>query len=152
MSKNVTVFGALLLLGTAGAVSPYSSIDWIAGHWCGEIGESTFEEIWLPPHGGVTVGVSRSLKGDMTTGFEFFRIADIDGVQSFIAQPSGNPPTVFGRTDGGEFWVRFENPEHDFPQRIEYRREGDSLHAEAAGPGKDGTEKVIRFNYELCES
>ena len=153
MSRNVKVLSALLLLaGTAGAAGPNSSIDWIAGYWCGQIGEETFEEIWLTPHGEVTVGVGRSLKGDKTTGFEFFRIADIDGVQSFIAQPSGNPPTAFRRTDGGETWVRFENPEHDFPQRVEYRRDGDALHAEVAGPGKDGTETVIRFEYQLCES
>jgi hypothetical protein len=32
--------------------------------------------------------------------------------------------------------VRFENPSHDFPQRIEYRRDGNVLRAEASGIDK----------------
>lgn len=73
--------------------------------------------------------------------------ADLDGVQSYIAQPGGKPPTAFKRTAGGETWARFENPDHDFPQRIEYRREGDRLHAEVAGRGKNGEEAVLGFDY-----
>ncbi len=87
-----------------------------------------------------------------TTGFEYFRIADVDGVQSFIAQPGGRPPTAFKRTGGGENWIRFENPDHDFPQRIEYRREGNGLHAEVAGPGANGKETVINFDSVPCGS
>lgn len=72
------------------------------------------------------------------------------GVQMYIAQPGGRPPTSFKRTAGGEHWVRFENPDHDFPQRIEYRRQGDVLHAEVAGPGDNGEEAVIGFDYSPC--
>ncbi len=77
---------------------------------------------------------------------------DLDGTQSYIAQPGGRPPTAFRRTAGGERWVRFENPEHDFPRRIEYRREGDALHAEIAGPDENGKEIVISFDYSRCGS
>ena len=73
-------------------------------------------------------------------------------VQNYIAQPGGQPPTHFARTDGGENWVRFENPEHDFPQRIEYRRDGDRLYTEVAGPGNNGVEAVIRLDYGTCEN
>ena len=152
MHKIITFVPALLLLaGSAGAAGSDSTIDWIAGHWCGEFGDDTIEEIWLQPHGGVAVGLGRSLKGDKTTGFEYFRIADIEGVRSFIAQPGGQPPTVFKKTDDGESWVRFENPDHDFPRKIEYRRNGDTLHAEVSGPGGDGSESVIHFEYHLCD-
>ena len=152
MSRSITITAVLvLLIGSARAAGPDSSIDWIAGHWCGQFGDKIIQELWLPPHGGVAIGLGRTLSSDQTTGFEYFRIAEIDGVQSFVAQPGGSPPTAFSRTGGGEYWVRFENPEHDFPQRIEYRRDGDSLHAEAAGPGDDGKESVIRFDYQLCD-
>ena len=152
MPRNIIVVAALMLLiGSARSAGPDSSVDWIAGHWCGQFGEEIIQEVWLPPHGGVAIGVGRTLTRDRTTGFEYFRIAKIDGVLSFVAQPGGQPPTVFRRTDGGERWVRFENPEHDFPQRIEYRREGNLLYAEAAGPGEDGKESVIRFDYERCD-
>lgn len=152
MPRNITVVAVLMLLiGSAHSAGPDSSVDWIAGHWCGEFGDKIIQELWLPPHGGVAVGLGRTLSADRTTGFEYFRITEIDGVQSFVAQPGGQPPTVFGRTDGGDRWIRFENPEHDFPQRIEYRRDGDSLHAVAAGPGENGKESVIRFDYRRCD-
>lgn len=151
MSRKVTVISPLLLLigfGPAAAQNP--SLDWIAGHWCVDLGKVTVEELWLPPHGGVVVGLGRTRTPDQTTAFEYFRIVDRDGTQSYIAQPDGQPPTVFRRTAGGERWVRFENPDHDFPRRVEYRREGDALWAEVAGPGENDKDVVITFDYSRC--
>ena len=138
---------SFLAIGAAGPLPP---LDWMGGHWCVEIGEEIVEEFWLPPHGGVAIGLSRTRTGDRTTAFEYLRIVDVDGVSSYIAQPGGRPPTEFKRTAGGERWIRFENPAHDFPQRIEYRREGDRLHAAIAGPGEDGKEMWISFDYSRC--
>ena len=154
ISKCFLIVAALAmpLIGSAKAEDANPSLDWMAGHWCVDMGGDTVEELWLPPHGGVMVGLGRTRNAERTTGFEYLRIADFDGVQSFIAQPGGRPPTSFRRTAGGEDWVRFENPDHDFPQRIEYRREGEVLHAEVAGPGEDGEEAVIGFDYSPCSS
>ena len=153
MSTKVTVIAALLLLiGSAPAAALNPSLDWIAGHWCVDRGEDSVEELWLPPHGGVVVGLGRTRTTDRTTRFEYLRIVDRDGAQSYIAQPGGRPPTAFRRTAGGLRWVRFENPDHDFPQRIEYRRKGDALRAEVSGPGKNGKEVVITVNYSRCGS
>ncbi|HEX2139311.1 MAG TPA: DUF6265 family protein [Woeseiaceae bacterium] len=140
----------VLLAGGAGTVQPAPSLDWISGHWCAGLGQDTVEEFWLPPHGGVTIGVSRTLRDGRTAAFEYLRIVDLEGTPSYIAQSGGRPPTAFKRTAGGERWIRFENPEHDFPQRIEYRRDGDTLQAEIAGPGADGSETVIAFEYRRC--
>lgn len=144
------VIAPILLLGVAGA-APAPLLDWIGGHWCTELGEETVEEVWLPPHGGVAIGLSRTRTGERTTAFEYLRIVEVDGVPSYIAQPGGRPPTTFTRTASGDNWIRFENPEHDFPQRIEYRRDGDALRAETAGPGENG-EEVIAFDYRRCGS
>lgn len=130
---------------------PAQPLDWMAGHWCTDSGGRSVEEIWLPPRGGELVGLGRTHTGDRTVGFEFLRIAAPGGVQSYIAQPGGQAPTHFARTGGGQHWVRFENPQHDFPQRIEYRRDGDMLHAEVAGPGNNGVEAVIRLDFRACE-
>jgi hypothetical protein len=146
------IAAALLLIGLACAGTPNPSLDWIAGHWCADLGEEYVEEFWLPPHGGVAIGLGRTRTSDQTTAFEYFRIAVLDGIQSYIAQPGGRPPTVFRRTASGERWVRFENPDHDFPRRIEYRREGDALRAEIAGPGDSAADVVITVNYSRCGS
>jgi len=130
---------------------PAEPLDWMAGHWCTTSGENSAEEFWLPPRGGELVGLGRTYTADRTLAFEFLRIAAPEGVLSFIAQPGGRPPTHFARTGGGPHWVRFENPEHDFPQRIEYRRDGDRLYAEVAGPGNNGEETVIHVDFHACE-
>lgn len=109
------------------------------------------EETWMPAHGTMMLGLSHTRVGDKTVGFEFMRIVFVDGVATFIAQPGGKPPTSFVRTDGGEFWARFENPAHDFPQRIEYRRVDDRLMAEIGGPGDDGQEIAMQFEYQRCQ-
>jgi hypothetical protein len=98
----------------------------------------------------MAIGLGRTLAQGATTAFEYLRIVDLDGVPAYVAQPGGRPPTTFRMTASGEQWIRFENPEHDFPQRIEYRRASDTLHAEIAGPGADGAEAVISFDYRKC--
>lgn len=135
-----------------GAMLADDPLDWIQGDWCANAGEERIEEHWLPAHGGLRLGLSRTLKGPRTSSFEFLRIDVVDGVATYIGQPEGTPPTAFKRTAGGKNWVRFENPQHDFPKRIEYRRTGNALHAEIAGPGEEGKEIVIPFDYTACHS
>lgn len=152
MSRQLAAaVAALLVTGAAGA-DPASAPDWIGGHWCMERGEEIIEELWLPPHGGVAIGIGRRHSKDRTTAFEYLRIVDVDGVLTYIAQPGGQPPTAFRMTAAGAQWIRFENPGHDFPQRIEYRRDGDTLLAETAGPGADGEERVLSFDYRRCDA
>lgn len=144
------VIAAFLVTGVACAAEPAPSLDWLVGHWCAEPGVESVEELWLPPHGGMAIGLSRTRSGDRTTAFEYLRIIDLDGLPAYVAQPGGRPPTTFPMTASGAQWIRFQNPAHDFPQRIEYRRDGEVLHAEIAGPGKDGEEVVIPFDYRRC--
>ena len=56
----------------------------------------------------------------------------------------------FAIANHGDGWVVFENPAHDFPNRIEYRRDGAGLRASIAGPGADGKTLEIPFNYHCC--
>ena len=69
---------------------------------------------------------------------------------TYLAQPQGRPATAFKQTQAGEMSARFENPGHDFPKRVEYQRRGQSLHAEIAGPGKEGKELVVAFDFVRC--
>ena len=138
--------------GATVAESPSAAgLDWLAGHWCMESGGEFIEEHWLPSRGDVMLGVGRTVKGGKTLNFEFLRIERVAASTNYIAQPQGGAPTVFRMTASGANWARFENPEHDFPKRVEYRRTPDGLHAEIAGPGKDGKELVIPFEYRACD-
>lgn len=127
-------------------------LGWLTGHWCGEREGDFIEEQWLATRGDVLLGLSRTVRGDRTRSFEYMRVELQEGVVTFIAQPQGLPPVPFRRTAGGADWARFENPAHDFPKRVEYRRTAAGLHAEIAGPGEDGRETIIPFDYLPCEA
>jgi len=131
---------------------PEEALAWLEGNWCGSDEDQQIEESWFAPRQDETTGMSRTISGGRVISFEYMRIASLDGVQTLLAQPDGNAPTKFARTDGGEGWIRFENKQHDYPQRIEYRREGGNLTAEIGGPGAQGKEEVISYRYAPCKA
>jgi hypothetical protein len=137
--------------GTSADSPAADGFDWLAGQWCMESGGQLIEEHWLSSRGDVMLGVGRTVKGGKTMNFEFMRIERVAGVTNYIAQPQGGAPTSFRMTASGTNWARFENPGHDFPKRVEYRRTPDGMHAEIAGPGKEGKETVIPFEYRACD-
>ena len=54
------------------------------------------------------------------------------------ASPQGrHPPTGFALVESGPRRAVFENPGHDFPQRIVYERTGDRLDARIEGRQDD---------------
>jgi len=99
---------------------------WLAGSRSVK-GNTLIEERWTDPASNMMLGVSRTVRGDKVVEFEFLRIeARADGL-FYVAQPGGRPPTDFKLTrwDGTE--AIFENPEHDFPKRVIYRRMPDNV-------------------------
>lgn len=145
-----TMLGAALALWSGLTMAAQPGLDWLAGHWCGGEGERRIDEVWLPEAGGLLVGMSRALKGGKVESFEFMRIVSDGDATRFHVQPNGVPATVFAMAAQGDGWIRFENAEHDFPNRIEYRRDGEMLKAYIAGPGQDGRELRIPFEYRRC--
>lgn len=96
-------------------------IDWLAGAWTGTRRTSAIEERWSPPLGGAMLGVSRTVKGGKMVAFEYLRIVERDGGLVYVPQPGGGSPTEFVLTELGATHAVFDNPRHDYPQRITYR-------------------------------
>ena len=136
----------------AGAEKAGSLPGWLAGRWCHAEGDRLSEEQWLPAAGELMLGLSRSTAPGKKTQFEFLRIELIEGTPVYLAQPGGRPATAFKQVDASQDWVRFSNPEHDFPQHIEYRRSGSELKAIISGPGREGKPMSIEFAYQTCAS
>lgn len=137
--------GLALASGTAQA-----DLAWLEGQWCGGDDGRRIDESWLPQAGGMLMGMSRTVRDGQVESFEFMRIVVDGNAASFHVQPNGVPPTIFAMEARGEGWIRFANDAHDFPNRVEYRRNGDGLSAWIAGPGEDGAELRIRFEYRRC--
>jgi hypothetical protein len=74
------------------------------------------------------LGTSRTLAGGALREYEFLRLQDgADGVPVYWGAPNGVTPVGFRLTEAGPSRATFDNPDHDYPQRIRYRREGDAL-------------------------
>ena len=115
-----------LLLAACGTVQadPFAPVAWLAGCWEPQGREAGSTEQWMPPAGGLMLGMARTLRQGRVVEFEFMQIrAEADGQLVYVAQPQGRPPTDFRLVRQGEAEAVFENPTHDFPQRVIYRRE-----------------------------
>ena len=101
-------------------------LAWLAGHWVGSEGETSTEELWMAPRGGLMLGLHRDVTGDKAF-FELLRIESGPDGLVYLASPGGKPPTPFALEEIAERRVTFANPEHDFPQRITYELGDDGV-------------------------
>jgi hypothetical protein len=100
----------------------------------------------MAPAGGVMLGMSRTVRGGMVREHEFLRLYAAGDTLIYAAMPSGQQPTEFrGRSPAAGELV-FENPAHDFPQRIRYRLSGDTLTATIDGD-RAGRRAPVVFAY-----
>ncbi|MGK2926346.1 MAG: DUF6265 family protein [Lysobacterales bacterium] len=130
----ITLFASAmcLLAGHAGG-DPFTleSLSWLEGCWGSVGGEPGSGEYWTPVAGASMFGISRTVREGETVAFEFMQIRRAaDGAIDLIAQPSGQTTTTFRLTEIAEKKAVFENPTHDFPQRVIYElRSADNLAA-----------------------
>lgn len=105
------------------AKATISDLAWLAGAWTGtrgSKGQTSIEERWSPPLGGAMLAVSRTVTRERMVAFEFLRIVEREGGLVYVAQPNGGARTDFALTAFEGTRAVFENPRHDFPQRITY--------------------------------
>ena len=139
---------------TAGANSPLSEswkisdLVWMSGDWRTDpAGRAVSEEHWTRPAGGSMIGMSRTLVGDRTVSFEFLRVEERVDAIYYVASPKGRcPATDFKLTRLSRQEAVFENPQHDFPKRIIYRRNTDGGLTAVVDAG-EGT-KAEKFEFK----
>ena len=154
MSKRIAIFVVVASCAFAHAVVAQPSmrvgqLSWITGCWRQSSGGGgrIVEEQWMSPRGGIMLGMSRTVRGDSLVEFEHLQILERSGRLVYHAEPSGQPPADFVASTVNDTLVMFENPEHDFPQRIIYRRRGtDTLVARIEGT-RNGQTRGIDFPY-----
>lgn len=130
-------FAALLVLAVPAAASAQSAEPqlpaWLAGAWSNSQGDRWTEEFWTHPRGGIMIGASREGQGETLRSWESIRILrKADGSLAYVPMPNGGAPVEFAMVRQDDRSIEFANPAHDFPQRIRYWRDGDTLHAEIA--------------------
>jgi hypothetical protein len=136
-------------VASAGQKSGVEQFAWISGCWESDDGKERIEEFWMKPAGKSMMGMSRTVAGGKTVFTEHIQIREQNGQTAYIvALGMGATPVVFKLIKGSDSEAVFENPTHDFPQRIIYRRESpDALFARIEGQEK-GVNKAIDFRYK----
>ena len=118
---------ALLALQAAPAAS-VDSLGWMSGRWEAVEGQQWTEESWSAPRAGVMLGYSRTAQNGTVRAFEFLRLqAGADGVPVYWGSPGGEPAVGFRLTASTPASATFDNPGHDYPQRLHYVRDGETM-------------------------
>jgi hypothetical protein len=145
-----TMFAALLLLASAPAISDDVKTDlpaWMTGAWERIDGEKWADEFWTPPKAGIMIGASRSGNGEKLGFWEHMRIErEAEGNLAFWAIAGDQKPVRFAAVKSDQNEIIFENPDHDYPQRIRYWRADRKLNARISL--MDGS-KAVDFSFDM---
>ena len=120
---------------------------WLQGCWESTTRQGIVEEHWMAPRGRNMLGVSRTVNGERLVAFELVVLREQDERLAYEAHPSGQKSAVFVSSTVTDSDLLFENPKHDFPQRVGYKRGGpDLLHAWIEGV-RNGQSRRVDFEY-----
>lgn len=115
------------------------NMEWLLGNWArtntkpGRAGVETWQK--LSPTEWKGRGIS--LRGTDTTFVEKLKIVVEKGELYYVSDVPENPqPVYFKITQVAPTGFVCENPAHDFPKKIEYRLQGETLKATISGDGK----------------
>lgn len=153
--KLITIVIFLLVSSTAlfaqDAAFKIEDLGWLSGCWQSENNEknSSVSEFWTRVDGQSMFGVGRTIKNGKTVDYEYLRIVQDEKGIFYIAKPKANTEeTPFRLTKLTAAEAVFENPAHDFPQKIIYRVEGAKLFARIEGNNKG---KFMGFDFPMSK-
>lgn len=137
-----------LLVKIAPAQSrPTDSIGWLTGCWEWRTPSRVVEEQWSSTTGGTLLGFSKTTVRDSLREYEFIRIDAAGDALIYHAQPVRQAPAQFRALPPFDSVLTFTNPQHDFPQRVIYRRLGpDTIRARVEGT-RNGQTRGFDYPY-----
>ena len=133
----------------AAAPQPPAGIErlaWLQGCWSVTMGEREVEEYWMAPKGTSMLGIGRTTRRGVLADYEMTLIRQAEDHLVYEAHPSDQPVATFYSIDVSPSRIVFENPKHDFPQRIGYERKGNTLLAWIEGT-QNGKTRRVEFPY-----
>lgn len=114
------------------AVPTSSSWHWLEGTWEFVKGDIRTVERWERGVEGLR-GTNTTWKDGEPVHRESLKLLIVDGIWVYRASPEGQESNDFRLVSRSDRAAVFEDPEHDWPQRIAYAREGEVLRAVASG-------------------
>jgi hypothetical protein len=124
------LMAGLALISTLALASDHDSqqLDWLVGCWVSP--DKRAQEVWVVDGDHSLAGFAVTVSDNRVTFYEVLSIRQTErGSLVFTAHPSGQSPASFAATSITDHSVVFANPDHDYPQQIEYSRQENRLSA-----------------------
>lgn len=132
-------------------VKKYAELEkanWLIGRWENNSKEGNLSEIWIAENDSTFDGKSYFVIGKDTVFAESVKLFQKDKELTYevsVKNQNDEKPVAFAMTSSSDTQLVFENPKHDFPNKITYNKfPNDSLVAEISGV-KDGKAKSEQF-------
>ena len=157
MHRLALSLSCLMVLASCGGVTVQTGRDstsaratledvaWLIGSWETAVDEHgcTYHEEWHRESAMLFSGHARETCDPSLAEREPFdedlRVESEQDGLLYVAWPTGQDRTTFEFTTGGATGFVAENPDHDFPTRIEYRHTDAGIDAVVSGPGRSFT-------------
>jgi ketosteroid isomerase-like protein len=133
MKRIVRSLSVLFLAGFAGfahasGCSSLASMRWLLGEWLADGDKTTWRETWteIGPDTweGRGIEIAKAEPGKQSA--EELRLVAMGGSVFYLAKVTHNElPIPFRLVECGDDRLVFANPAHDFPRRLDYRRQPD---------------------------
>lgn len=133
--------------GKSKVVSKIVVADWLLGNWENKSDDGDLLENWKKVNDSLYEGESYFIKGKDTLHFEKIQMKQKGEALFYITTIKGqnnDKPVTFIQNDTIEKQLVFENPKHDFPQKIAYSKiTKDSIIIQISGiqQGKPSSER-----------
>ncbi len=145
----VSVFSSCMLEEGSSSCLDGGKLYWLTGSW--KMEDQDIYETWSVDSDTRLLGRSFAIADGDTSLLEHMSLEIKGGEGVFVARvtgQNGDQPVAFVLTRCDEGRLVFENPEHDFPQRIVYERgEHGTLLAWV-----EGGDRKLTFTYQRAES
>ncbi len=125
-----------------GGSSTMKQVKWLSGTWENKAQRGSIFENWKTGDDSTLIGRSYSIRnGKDTVVFETIQLRQRNGALYYVPIARGqnnNQPVPFKMTLLTKNQMVFENPEHDFPKRIIYKKSSDNRMDAAIEGEQDG--------------
>jgi hypothetical protein len=131
----------------AGACSSLEAARWLLGSWLADSGQRVVTETWIEASATTFegAGITRARTDGKVVDGEALRLVAMADAVFYVAKVAHNDyPVAFRLTTCDAERLVFENPGHDFPRRLEYRRiDADRMEVFVS----DGAERGFRLDF-----
>jgi hypothetical protein len=131
---------------------PSVRFDWLNGHWQrsnDEPGQMTYEQ-WQKTNDSLYIGLGYTMKGQDTIWRENIKLMKADSSWVYaVTGISDTKTTDFILTHITELSFTCENQGNEFPKKIDYTLQGDSIKATISGGGPDISFLFGKINHSI---